>query len=100
MIFIIQVDHSIIIYLIDPDGEFVDYFGTFVTGEQVAQAVEFQMKKYEKMKNAWWTKYIPSYIKKNPQSSWIDFFFVLSVWFVDSAFNWNEWMGCQSFWFQ
>lgn len=48
------VDHTIITYLVDPDGEFVDYYGQTKTAEQVANAISMQMLKYKKSKgNSW-----------------------------------------------
>nr|XP_027223883.1 protein SCO1 homolog, mitochondrial-like isoform X1 [Penaeus vannamei] len=43
------VDHTIIIYLINPDGEFVDYYGQNKTAEQVVASVVFNMKKFEEI---------------------------------------------------
>ncbi|XKL67720.1 hypothetical protein PGB90_003211 [Kerria lacca] len=43
------VDHTIIIYLINPDGEFVDYYGQTRNAEEVANGIIFQMIKYEKL---------------------------------------------------
>lgn len=43
------MDHTIIIYLINPDGEFVDYYGQNRNAEEVAQGIELQMIKYKKM---------------------------------------------------
>jgi len=45
------VDHTIIMYLIDPDGQFVDYYGQTKTSEQVAASVLFNMAKYNKLKS-------------------------------------------------
>lgn len=41
------VDHTIIIYLINPDGEFVDYYGQTKDADQVSNSVAVNMKKYE-----------------------------------------------------
>ncbi len=42
------VDHTIIIYLIDPEGEFLDYYGIDKNAEQVTQSCLAQMSKYVK----------------------------------------------------
>jgi len=47
------VDHTIIMYLIDPEGKFVDYYGQNRTWEQISNAIHLQMLKYERLKNAW-----------------------------------------------
>lgn len=45
-----QVDHSIIVYLINPDGEFVDYYGLRPTAPEIAASVISHMHKYRKTK--------------------------------------------------
>lgn len=46
------VDHTIIMYLINPDGEFVDYYGQTKTAEQIVNAVSIQMVKH-KQSESW-----------------------------------------------
>ncbi|KAG8179592.1 hypothetical protein JTE90_001834 [Oedothorax gibbosus] len=48
------VDHTIITYLVDPDGEFVDYYGQTKTAEQIASAISMQMMKFQKSKKKSW----------------------------------------------
>ena len=40
------VDHTIIIYLLDPEGQFVDYYGQTKTSEDITASVKLQMAKY------------------------------------------------------
>lgn len=47
------VDHTIIMYLVDPDGEFVDYYGQTKSAEDIANGISIQMLKYKNAKNAW-----------------------------------------------
>lgn len=42
------VDHTIIMYLVNPLGEFVDYYGQTKTAEDVANGVALNMVKYGK----------------------------------------------------
>jgi len=46
------VDHTIIMYLVNPDGEFVDYYGQTKTAAQIANAVNIQMVKH-KQSDSW-----------------------------------------------
>lgn len=49
------VDHTIIMYLINPDGDFVDYYGQTRDAEMVANAVLINMRKFKKTKTgSWW----------------------------------------------
>ncbi|XP_071528084.1 protein SCO1 homolog, mitochondrial-like isoform X2 [Panulirus ornatus] len=43
------VDHTIIIYLINADGEFVDYYGQNKTANQITASIAVNMKKYDDM---------------------------------------------------
>ena len=40
------VDHTIIIYLIDPEGQFLDYYGQTKTADMISTSVLLQMTKY------------------------------------------------------
>ena len=47
------VDHTIIIYLINPDGEFLDYYGQTKDASQITISVMLQMRKfYESQKKS------------------------------------------------
>jgi len=50
------VDHTIIMYLINPEGEFVDYFGQLKTAEQVLTGYTISVAKYNALKNNSWFK--------------------------------------------
>jgi len=41
------VDHTVIMYLVDPEGNFVDYFGQNKTAEEVATAAAIHMGSYQ-----------------------------------------------------
>lgn len=43
------VDHTIIMYLINPDGEFVDYYGQNKNPGQISSSIALHMKKYAAM---------------------------------------------------
>ncbi|CAK9826964.1 Protein SCO2 homolog, mitochondrial [Anthophora retusa] len=57
------VDHTIIIYLVDPDGLFVDYYGLSHSAEQVVHSVIVNKLKYDSLQKDSW---IPSLSLKNP----------------------------------
>jgi len=44
------VDHTIIIYLLDPEGQFVDYYGQYKTSDEITRSAMIQMAKYNKRK--------------------------------------------------
>ncbi|GFY67707.1 protein SCO1 homolog, mitochondrial [Trichonephila inaurata madagascariensis] len=44
------VDHTIITYLVDPEGQFIDYYGQTKTAEQVVNSITLQMMKYQSVK--------------------------------------------------
>lgn len=45
------VDHTIIMYLISPDGDFLDYYGRSRNSEKIAKAIKDHMYRYEKINN-------------------------------------------------
>ena len=47
-----QVDHTIITYLVDPDGNFVDYYGLNKTAEEVFTSVKSHMTKFSQIKKS------------------------------------------------
>lgn len=51
---IFQVDHTIIMYLVNPDGEFVDYFGQNRKADEIHNSIRMHAVKYEKMVNPGW----------------------------------------------
>lgn len=48
------VDHTIITYLVDPEGEFVDYYGQTKSADQIANAISIQMLKYRRDHGGSW----------------------------------------------
>lgn len=48
------VDHTIIMYLINPNGEFVDYYGQTRSAEQVTNGILLSIKKFESMNKKSW----------------------------------------------
>ena len=44
------VDHTIIIYLIDPEGQFVDYYGQTKNADMINAAVKGQIRKFYGLK--------------------------------------------------
>jgi protein SCO1/2 len=48
------VDHTIIMYLINPEGEFVDYYGQTKDADQIANGISMSMIKYKQLKKKAW----------------------------------------------
>lgn len=46
------VDHTVITYLIDPEGEFVDYYGQTKSAQQIANGIVMHMLKFKNAKGS------------------------------------------------
>lgn len=52
-----QVDHTIILYLVDPQGEFVDYYGQTKKRAEVATAIGMEILQFDsKNQTGWFAK--------------------------------------------
>lgn len=49
-IFFFKVDHTIIIYLVDPEGMFVDYYGQTHDVDKIITSILVNKLKYEQLK--------------------------------------------------
>ncbi|PNF27567.1 SCO1-like protein, mitochondrial [Cryptotermes secundus] len=47
------VDHTIIMYLVNPDGEFVDYFGQNRQVEEIVTSIRVNMAKWDQLHSSW-----------------------------------------------
>ncbi|PSN40471.1 Protein SCO1 [Blattella germanica] len=47
------VDHTIIMYLVNPEGEFVDYYGQNRQVEEITNSIRINMTKWNQLHNAW-----------------------------------------------
>jgi len=49
------VDHTIIIFLLNPDGEFVEYFGRSMNASQVTERIQRHFSRWERTSRGDWT---------------------------------------------
>lgn len=54
------LDHSIISYLIDPDGEFADYYGKSLSADEMFERVSKLMRDWERQR--WWDSVLPVWL--------------------------------------
>lgn len=52
--FFFKVDHTIIIYLVNPDGEFVDYYGQNRDANAITDSVLVNMAKWKAANSTGW----------------------------------------------
>ena len=54
------LDHSIISYLVDPEGQFADYYGKSLSGDEMYERVSKLMRDWERQK--WWDNVLPKWL--------------------------------------
>jgi len=55
------LDHSIISYLLDPEGEFVDYFGKSLSKKEMEERMQKAITEWESAR--WWEQVLPEFMQ-------------------------------------
>ena len=61
------LDHSIISYLVDPEGNFVDYFGKSLSKDEMQTKMGKAIDGWETSK--WWDRMTPSWMRDEPPAA-------------------------------
>ena len=61
------IDHSIISYLLTPDGEFADYYGKSLSAAEMEAKVRELISEWES--DRWWAETLPSWLQSSPPPS-------------------------------
>ena len=61
------LDHSIISYLVDPDGKFLEYFGKSLSADEMEAKMGKVIGEWET--RAWWDSILPEWMQLEPKKA-------------------------------